>query len=147
MAFDATQAAQLLRTYISKRWIPALERSLQLHRFTTKVQIPPGMGAQGRVVTFSNPPASTTAITTNLGNPIIHAVDANHRNRGELLLRHQWEGLDLRGDYARDTLEALARIWKRPVHVETKVENRGKVLSFDGDRHSSEETRGEGEAS
>jgi len=70
MAFDATQAAQLLRTYISKRWIPALERSLQLHRFTTKVQIPPGMGAQGRVVTFSNPPASTTAITTNLGNPI-----------------------------------------------------------------------------
>ena len=78
---------------------------------------------------------------TNLGNPIIEAEDANHRNRGELLLRHRWDGLDLRMDYARDTMEALFRVWRRPVHVATQVEGHGRVLSFDGDRHSSEETQ------
>lgn len=78
---------------------------------------------------------------TNLGNPIIEVEDANHRNRGELLLRHRWDGLDLRIDYARDTMEALFRIWRRPVHVATQVEGRGRILSFDGDRHTSEETQ------
>jgi stage V sporulation protein R len=80
---------------------------------------------------------------TNLGNPIIEVTDANHANRGELFLRHRWDGLDLKLDFARDTLEALHRIWKRPVHVGTQVEGRGRVLGYDGERHSSEETREE----
>ncbi|HEU4395242.1 MAG TPA: SpoVR family protein [Planctomycetota bacterium] len=78
---------------------------------------------------------------TNLGNPIVEVEDANHRNRGELLLRHRWDGLDLKVDWARETMEALHRIWKRPVHLGTQVEGRGRVLSWDGDRHTSEETR------
>jgi stage V sporulation protein R len=81
---------------------------------------------------------------TNLGNPIIAVEDANHANRGELLLRHRWDGLDLKLDYARDTLEALFRIWKRPVHVLTRVEDRGRVLSFDGERHAAEGTKEDG---
>jgi stage V sporulation protein R len=82
---------------------------------------------------------------TNLGNPVIEVEDANHRNRGELLLRHRWDGLDVRLDWARETLECVQRIWRRPVHFATAVEGRGRVLSFDGDRHASEETReGEG---
>ncbi len=80
---------------------------------------------------------------TNLGNPVIEVVDGNHANRGELLLAHRWDGLDLRLDFARDTLEALQRVWKRPVHIATRVEGRGRVLGFDGERHSSEETREE----
>jgi stage V sporulation protein R len=78
---------------------------------------------------------------TNMGNPIVEVEDGNHRNRGELLLRHRWDGLDLKVDWARETLEALHRIWKRPVHLATQVEGRGRVLSWDGDRHTSEETR------
>ena len=78
---------------------------------------------------------------TNLGNPIVEVEDANHRNRGELLLRHRWDGLDLKVDWSRETMEALHRIWKRPVHLATQVEGRGRVLSWDGDRHTSEETR------
>jgi stage V sporulation protein R len=80
---------------------------------------------------------------TNLGNPVIEVVDANHANRGELFLRHRWDGLDLKLDYARDTLESLQRIWKRPVHVGTRVEGRGRILGYDGERHTSEETREE----
>jgi stage V sporulation protein R len=80
---------------------------------------------------------------TNQGNPVIEVTDANHANRGELFLRHRWDGLDLKLDFARDTLEALHRVWKRPVHLGTQVEGRGRVLGYDGERHSSEETREE----
>ena len=38
---------------------------------------------------------------TNGGNPFIYVEDANYDNRGELLLRHDHQGLDLRQDYAQ----------------------------------------------
>jgi stage V sporulation protein R len=73
---------------------------------------------------------------TNFGDPYIRVLDANHGNRGELLLEHQHEGIDLRGDYAKETLSALVRVWKRPVCVSTKVENKPVLLRFDGKEHS-----------
>ena len=74
---------------------------------------------------------------TNFGNPYIRVVDSNYSNRGELLLEHQHGGLDLRADYARETLSSLVRIWKRPVCVATKAENKPVLLRFDGKEHSS----------
>ncbi len=69
--FDITQGAKLLTTWISKKWIPALERDLQISKFTTKVIVPPGMGRVGRVVTFSNAPGSTTALSDGtIGNSV-----------------------------------------------------------------------------
>ena len=44
---------------------------------------------------------------TNFGDPFIFVEDANHENRGELLLRHRHEGTDLQIDHARATLAAL----------------------------------------
>src|SRR5437868_15388016 len=41
---------------------------------------------------------------TNFGKPWIFVVDGNYRNRGELLLRHEFNGLDLKIDRAADTL-------------------------------------------
>lgn len=70
----------------------------------------------------------------NFGQPIIHVVNANFRNRGELYLKHQHEGVDLHTQQAKDTLKNLQKIWSRPVHLETVIENRKKVLSFDGQR-------------
>jgi stage V sporulation protein R len=72
---------------------------------------------------------------TNLGQPIIRAVDGNFDNRGELLLSHQHEGRDLKWDFSRDTLVNLHRLWKRPVHVETQREGRKTRLTFDGKEH------------
>src|SRR5262245_8083156 len=69
---------------------------------------------------------------TNSGDPYIRVVDANYGNRGELLLEHQHAGMDLRGDYAKETLTALVRVWKRPVAVSTKVDNKPVLLRFDG---------------
>jgi stage V sporulation protein R len=74
---------------------------------------------------------------TNFGNPYIRVVDSNYANRGELLLEHQHAGMDLRPDYARETLSALVRVWKRPVAVATKVENKPVLLRYDGKEHAS----------
>jgi stage V sporulation protein R len=73
---------------------------------------------------------------TNFGNPIIDVVDGNWENRGELLIRHKHQGVDLRGDWARDTLENLQRLWRRPVAIATKVDKKGVVLRYDGSAHT-----------
>jgi stage V sporulation protein R len=64
-------------------------------------------------------------------------VDANYENRGELLLRHDHRGVDLRTDYAKQTLQALTRVWKRPVVLETVVEGKTTWMRYDGKEHSS----------
>jgi stage V sporulation protein R len=69
---------------------------------------------------------------TNGGNPSILVKDGNHRNRGELFLDHEHHGLDLRRDYAEATLASLARIWKRPVNLQTIAEGKPVVLTHDG---------------
>jgi stage V sporulation protein R len=76
------------------------------------------------------------SMLTNFGQPIIEVVDGNYRNRGELLLMHRHEGVDLKHDHALDTLRNLQAIWRRPVHIHTKVEEKGVLLSFDGDSHA-----------
>jgi len=62
--------------------------------------------------------------------------DANHENRGELLLRHRHEGVDLHLDHGRATMEALYRIWHRPICVLTLVEGKARALRYDGGEHS-----------
>jgi stage V sporulation protein R len=72
---------------------------------------------------------------TNAGNPVVHVQDANHGNRGELLITHDHQGIDLRVDWARETLEALVRLWKRPVELHTVLEDKPSLLRFDGNEH------------
>ena len=74
---------------------------------------------------------------TNLGQPIIHVTDANYANRGELYLQHRFEGIPLDVEKARDTLKNLHRVWRRPVHIETVDDERGRLLSYDGVEHKS----------
>jgi stage V sporulation protein R len=72
---------------------------------------------------------------TNHGRPFIHVTDGNYRNRGELYLRHDYQGIELKQDYAQDTLTNLHRLWGRPVHIETVVDDEATVLSYDGNHH------------
>jgi stage V sporulation protein R len=69
---------------------------------------------------------------TNFGQPIIEVVDANHLNRGELLLAHRHDGRDLKADYADHTLRNLYKLWGRPVHIETALEGKPVHIGFDG---------------
>ena len=41
-------------------------------------------------------------------------------------------------DYANDTLGNLQRLWNRPVHLETVLEDTRTVISFDGSEHEIE---------
>ena len=69
---------------------------------------------------------------TNHGRPVIRVQNGNYRNRGELYLKHDYVGVELRQDYAKVVLQNLNRLWSRPVHVETVIDDEAAVLSFDG---------------
>jgi stage V sporulation protein R len=71
---------------------------------------------------------------TNFGRPAILVEDGNYRNRGELLLTHRYEGVGLQMDYAQDTLRNLQRLWGRPVHLETRQEDKKVLLSCEGEQ-------------
>ncbi len=73
---------------------------------------------------------------TNFGQPIIRVKEGNYRNRGELYLVHEHFGTDLKLDHAQDTLRHLQRLWTRPIHLETTVDGRTTLLSFDGADHT-----------
>ncbi len=78
---------------------------------------------------------------TNFGKPWIYVVDGNYRNRGELLLKHMHNGVELRLDQAADTLANIQCIWGRPVHLTTLVDGKPTTLSFDGTDHSIQNRR------
>lgn len=66
---------------------------------------------------------------TNMGQPFMYVVDGNYRNRGELYLAHQWNGLDLDMAQAVDVLRNLRIIWGRPVHCQARVEDEQWLLT------------------
>ncbi len=69
---------------------------------------------------------------TNFGQPIISVEDGNFMNRKELLLAHQHYGIDLDVNFAHETLKNLFHIWKRPVNLRTKYEEKEVIFNFDG---------------
>lgn len=69
---------------------------------------------------------------TNFGQPLIQVEDGNYKNRRELFLRHIHEGVDLDGTYAHETLRNLYGIWRRPVNLATKYEEKEVVFHYDG---------------
>jgi stage V sporulation protein R len=71
---------------------------------------------------------------TNMGQPFIFVEDANYGNRGELLLWHRHDGVDLDPAYGRDTLKNVQSVWNRPVHVRTEVDGKPRLWTHDGEQ-------------
>lgn len=69
---------------------------------------------------------------TNFGQPIISVTESNYQNKGELFLSHLWEGMDLQPDFLKQTMVNIFKIWKRPVNLQTKVEDKETIHHFDG---------------
>lgn len=69
---------------------------------------------------------------TNFGQPMIKVLDGNFENRGELLLGHVWEGIDMQPDYLSETLKNVQAIWNRPVLMATVMDGEGQLIRFDG---------------
>ncbi len=73
---------------------------------------------------------------TNFGYPYIEVVDGDYNGNLELFLRHRYETAELDLKYARKVLEHVHRLWGRPVHVETVIEDETTALHYDGEEHS-----------
>jgi stage V sporulation protein R len=70
---------------------------------------------------------------TNHGQPYIYVVDGNYNNRGELYLAHKHLGVDLDIKYANECLKNLHKLWRRPVHLQARIDDDMMLFSCDGD--------------
>ena len=90
---------------------------------------------------FSEVRAMIVRSLTNLGQPKLAVVNANHINRGELVVFHSFDGQELNMNFAEATCSNLQKLWGRPVHVLTEDEHGTALrLTHDGKRFSSHES-------
>jgi len=71
----------------------------------------------------------------NGGHPYIEVVDGDYRGSGELLLKHRYEGKELDITYLEKTLPYVYLLWGRPVHIETIIEAKEVIFSYDGKKN------------
>lgn len=71
----------------------------------------------------------------NGGSPYLVVHDADYLRTGELVLKHQYEGVELDLKYMERTLPYVYKLWGRTVHLETVVEDKRAMFSFDGKKH------------
>jgi len=69
---------------------------------------------------------------TNGGFPYLMVEDGDYLKTGELYLKHYYEGIELDLKYLEKVLPYMYQLWGRTVHMESVVENKGVVFSYDG---------------
>lgn len=72
----------------------------------------------------------------NFGYPYIVVEDGDYRRNRELYLKHVYEEQEIDIDYAEKTLLYVYQLWKRPVHLETVLNGKGIVLTYDGEKNT-----------
>ncbi|WP_257352258.1 SpoVR family protein [Pseudalkalibacillus decolorationis] len=68
----------------------------------------------------------------NGGFPYITVTDGDYLRNGELYLVHHYEDMELDVRYLEKVLPYVHQLWGRSVHLETKVENKTVVFTYDG---------------
>ncbi|WP_159887506.1 SpoVR family protein [Paenibacillus puerhi] len=71
----------------------------------------------------------------NGGFPYIVVVDGDFNRTGELYLKHSYEGTELDLKYVERTLPYIHQLWGKPVHLETRIEDKPVLFSYDGKKH------------
>jgi len=69
---------------------------------------------------------------TNFGAPVITVEDGDWEHRGELYLKHHYDGKPLDMQRTTRCMRYLVRLWGRPVHLETVIDDEQVLLSCDG---------------
>ncbi|ASI76456.1 stage V sporulation protein SpoVR [Bacillus pacificus] len=69
---------------------------------------------------------------TNGGFPYLVVEDGDYLKNGELYIKHNYEGIELDLKYLEKVLPYLHQLWGRTVHMESIVESKGVVFSYDG---------------
>ncbi|MDQ0338085.1 stage V sporulation protein R [Caldalkalibacillus uzonensis] len=74
------------------------------------------------------------SMRVNGGFPYIMVEDADYGRKGELFLKHYYEGIELDLKYLDKTLPYVYQLWGRPVHLQTVVDKKHAIFSYDGER-------------
>ncbi|TLS51096.1 SpoVR family protein [Paenibacillus antri] len=75
------------------------------------------------------------ASRVNGGFPVIRVLDGDYIQNGELYLKHEYDGVELDIKYMERTLPYVNQLWGRTVHLETIVEDKKIVFTYDGKKH------------
>lgn len=115
-----------IRSYLTKD----LVRDLDLYIFEKQ-------GPEWKITdkTWEHIRDQLVASRVNGGAPYIVVHDGDYLRSGELLLKHQYEGIELDLKYLERTLPYVYRLWGRPVHLQTMVEEKPAMFSYDGEKH------------
>lgn len=74
------------------------------------------------------------AARTNGGVPLIMVKDGDFNGNGELYLKHAYESVELDIKYVEHTMPYVYQLWGRTCHLETIIEDRNVLFSYDGNR-------------
>ncbi|MDD3652779.1 MAG: SpoVR family protein [Desulfotomaculaceae bacterium] len=72
----------------------------------------------------------------NCGYPYITVQNADYNKHGELYLKHHYEGIELDVYYVEKTIPHLYTLWGRPIHLETTLDNKRILFSYDGEKNN-----------
>ena len=75
------------------------------------------------------------SMRVNGGFPYIVVEDGDYLKNGELYLKHGYEGMELDAPYLEHVLPYIYQLWGRPVHIETVVEEKPVLYTYDGKRN------------
>ncbi|VEF48806.1 SpoVR family protein [Bacillus freudenreichii] len=68
----------------------------------------------------------------NGGFPYLTVNDGDYMKNGELYIKHSYEGVELDLKYLEKVLPYIYQLWGRSIHMESVVENRPMIFSYDG---------------
>lgn len=74
------------------------------------------------------------SVRVNGGFPYLVVTNGDFLRQGELMIKHCYEGIELDVKYIEKTLPYVYHLWGRPVHMETVVEHKQVVFSYDGQK-------------
>lgn len=119
--------ASFIRNYLTRELVEELD--LYLYQ---------KVGSEWRVVEkdWEKIRDKLSASRVNGGYPVILVKNGDYQLSGELYLHHAYEGMELDVKYTEKTLPYIYRLWGRPIHLETVVEGRAVLFTYDGKKMS-----------
>lgn len=84
---------------------------------------------------YENVRDQLVSMRVNGGFPYIVVENGDYMRNGELYLKHGYEGMELDPHYLEHVLPYVYQLWGRPVHIETFVEEKPVLYTYDGKRN------------
>lgn len=115
-----------IRNYLTKQ----LTEDLDLYVFEKK-------GAEWKITdkTWENIRDQLVYSRVNGGFPYLVVLDGDYQRTGEIYLKHHYEGIELDLKYLERTLPFVYQLWGKSVHLETLLEDKRVLFSYDGKKH------------